>query len=51
MHARSRRVGTENGDPELLEAVSDPHPWRLAIILTVLGWLLIPLGVVFIFSL
>ena len=36
MHARSRRVGTENDDPELLEAASDPHPWRLAIILTVL---------------
>jgi hypothetical protein len=36
MHARSRRVGTENEDPELLEAASDPHPWRLAVILTVL---------------
>jgi hypothetical protein len=37
MHARSRRVGTENDDLDPVEAPSsDPHPWRLAALLTLL---------------
>jgi hypothetical protein len=37
MLARSRRVGTLNDEPEPASVVaSDPHPWRLALLLTLL---------------
>jgi hypothetical protein len=43
MHARSRRVGTVNDEPESAAAGAsvDPHPWRLAVLL---GFLTIGLG-------
>ena len=43
MHARSRRVGTVNDEPEsaAVGASVDPHPWRLAVLL---GFLTIGLG-------